>query len=215
MGNGRSLAFLRTGKFSRERVRGEEAAGRESLGHSFELSTMGKQSRIFFNLGYGLDRAPKVGHRSGFTRQQTFHTNLIQKRVRTMTSFPGRGPPGAPPPGLDDSSVDMRALKKAGGEFLSGETYFFSQSVHIRFFHPLASFPSPVAQRLRTLYGTHSDPSLLPPASPVAPSLTVPDAPPNRLRTQNVSTRQQRVTASRWVGGAYRQKQHPSWDGNN
>lgn len=34
-----------------------------------------------------------------------------------MTSFHGRGPPGALPPGLDDN-VDARALKNAGGEFL-------------------------------------------------------------------------------------------------
>ena len=46
------------------------------------------------------------------------------RATKTMKSFPGRGPPGAPPPGLDDSSVDMRALKKAGGTFLEGARVF-------------------------------------------------------------------------------------------
>ena len=35
-----------------------------------------------------------------------------------MTSFPGRGPPASRPPGIDSDKCDMRALAKAGGEFL-------------------------------------------------------------------------------------------------
>lgn len=37
-----------------------------------------------------------------------------------MSHFPGRGPP-APPSGLDDSGLDMRAIKQAGGKVLPGE----------------------------------------------------------------------------------------------
>ena len=47
----------------------------------------------------------------------------ISHLTRTMTSFPGRDPPemGVPaPPGVDDSGLDVRALNKAGGEFLPG-----------------------------------------------------------------------------------------------
>ena len=37
-----------------------------------------------------------------------------------MTSFPGRGPPASRPPGIDSDKCDMRALAKAGVEFLEG-----------------------------------------------------------------------------------------------
>ena len=37
-----------------------------------------------------------------------------------MSHFPGRGPP-APPSGLDDRGLDMRAIKQAGGKVLPGE----------------------------------------------------------------------------------------------
>lgn len=39
-----------------------------------------------------------------------------QSILRPMTSFPGRGPPAPPPPGME--ATDARALKRAGGEFL-------------------------------------------------------------------------------------------------
>jgi hypothetical protein len=37
-----------------------------------------------------------------------------------MSHFPGRAPP-APPSGFDDSGLDMRAIKQAGGKVLPGE----------------------------------------------------------------------------------------------
>ena len=60
-----------------------------------------------------------------------------------MTSFPGRGPPASRPPGIDSDKCDMRALAKAGGEFLEGAicaprialVLFFPSSLSSRSIH--------------------------------------------------------------------------------
>jgi len=66
-----------------------------------------------------------------------------------MSHFPGRAPP-APPSGFDDSGLDMRAIKQAGGKVLPGEHSQIAKLQKPNRFIPPSAPRSPSARPLTT-----------------------------------------------------------------
>jgi hypothetical protein len=82
-----------------------------------------------------------------------------------MTSFPGRGPPASRPPGIDSDKCDMRALAKAGGEFLEGA--ICAPRIALDYFFPkalIALDPPPPSALIDP--SRADDPVLIPDRSP-------------------------------------------------